>query len=216
MTVIKASDRGASIQSVAFNFADMDGEANRHLDRYRDQARTMLAEARREAETIRERAMIEGREAAETAVRAQLAVEQSQRIATLLPALTQVVGRIRDAKQAWLAHWEQSAVHVASAIAARAIRRELASRPEIPMTLIREALELAVGSDRLRIRLNPADWESLGPDVEKLAAELAPLAPAEITADPAISLGGCRVETCFGAIDQTFESQLARIEEELT
>ena len=39
---------------------------------------------------------------------------------------------------------------------------------------------------------------------------------AEITADATISRGGCRVETRFGTIDQQFESQLKRIEEELT
>ena len=35
-------------------------------------------------------------------------------------------------------------------------------------------------------------------------------------ADPEIARGGCRVETRFGTIDQQFEAQLARIEEELT
>ena len=33
---------------------------------------------------------------------------------------------------------------------------------------------------------------------------------------PSITPGGCRVETRYGAIDQQFEAQLARIEEELT
>jgi flagellar assembly protein FliH len=42
------------------------------------------------------------------------------------------------------------------------------------------------------------------------------LAGAELSGDPQISPGGCRVETQFGTIDQQFESQLKRIEEELT
>jgi len=41
------------------------------------------------------------------------------------------------------------------------------------------------------------------------------LGDTQIIPDAAISRGGCRVETRFGAIDQTFEAQLARIEEEL-
>jgi len=45
---------------------------------------------------------------------------------------------------------------------------------------------------------------------------LARLAPAEVIADQSISRGGCRVETPKGAIDQQFETQLARIAEELT
>ena len=44
---------------------------------------------------------------------------------------------------------------------------------------------------------------------------MAGLGETQIVADAAISPGGCRVETRFGAIDQTFEAQLARVEEEL-
>ena len=42
------------------------------------------------------------------------------------------------------------------------------------------------------------------------------LGDAEVVADATIERGGCRVETRFGTIDQQFESQLKRIEEELT
>jgi flagellar assembly protein FliH len=127
-----------------------------------------------------------------------------------------VIQDVQHAKQAWLAHWEKSGVHVAAAIAQRLIRRELAQKPEITLTLIREALELAVGSSELRIQMNPGDHQALRPQVETLIAELSPLGSAELVADPQIRPGGCRVETRFGVIDQQFEAQLARIEEELT
>jgi len=48
-----------------------------------------------------------------------------------------------------------------------------------------------------------------------LIDEMAALGSAEVTADAQITPGGCRVETRFGSIDQQFESQLKRIEEEL-
>jgi flagellar assembly protein FliH len=140
----------------------------------------------------------------------------AQQLETLLPALKQVVEDIRQAKQAWLTQWEKSAVHVAAAIAERIIRRELSNTPEITLTLVREALELAAGSSELRIHLNPGDHETLGARVEAILGELSGLAPAELAADPEITPGGCRVETRFGTIDQQFEAQLARIEEELT
>ncbi len=41
------------------------------------------------------------------------------------------------------------------------------------------------------------------------------LGETQIVADASVSPGGCRVETRFGSIDQTFEAQLARVEEEL-
>ena len=49
-----------------------------------------------------------------------------------------------------------------------------------------------------------------------LVQEMSGLGAVEMIADAGVSRGGCRVETRFGAIDQQFEAQLARIEEELT
>jgi flagellar assembly protein FliH len=67
----------------------------------------------------------------------------------------------------------------------------------------------------VRLHLNPADHASLGSQVQRLLMETSGLGPTEIVADAAITAGGCRVETRFGVIDQQFEVQLARIEEEL-
>jgi flagellar assembly protein FliH len=64
--------------------------------------------------------------------------------------------------------------------------------------------------------LNPTDYQTLQPQVEMLVRELAGLGQVEVSSDPAISPGGCRVETQFGVIDQQLETQLRRIEEELT
>jgi len=64
--------------------------------------------------------------------------------------------------------------------------------------------------------LNPADHRSIGTQVELLLRELSTLTEAEIVPDAEITPGGCRVETRFGIIDQQFEAQLKRIEEELT
>ena len=208
-TVIKATDRNAGIHGVAYNLTDMANEADRRLGRYRDEALSIIAKAKEEAALIRQQAREEGRQTVADEVRKQL-------LATLVPALRQAVQDIQDAKQAWLSHWEKSGVHLAAAIAERLIRRELPDRPELTLTLVREALELAAGSGRIRVHLNPADHKTLGPQVEDIAKELSGLAPAELVADERVSLGGCRVETEFGVIDQQFESQLARIEEELT
>ena len=65
------------------------------------------------------------------------------------------------------------------------------------------------------LHLHPEDHANLGQQVTRLTAEMAALGPTTVVADPAISPGGCRVETRFGSIDQQFEAQLARIEKEL-
>ena len=132
-----------------------------------------------------------------------------KQLATVLPALRQAIEDIHHAKQAWLSHWEASGVHVAAAIAKRLVRRELTRQPEVPMTLVREALELAAGSSQIRLHLHPDDHKALGGQVQMLVQEMSGLGDAEMIADAGVSRGGCRVETRFGTIDQQFEAQLA-------
>jgi flagellar assembly protein FliH len=102
------------------------------------------------------------------------------------------------------------------AIAERVVRREVAHAPEIALDLIRESLELAAGAGRIVLRLSPRDFETLGEQARSIAATMGRMLPTEVVADPAVSPGGCLLVTDLGEIDQRLESQLARIEEELT
>jgi flagellar assembly protein FliH len=219
-TIIKAADHPSAAQGVAFDFDDMAARAGRYLDTVRAEAARIIAAAHQDAAAIRKQAEQEGRKIAESAVdqmvQHRVQEQLGQQLETLLPSLRQAIQDLHHARQAWLAHWEQSAVHVAAAIAARLIRQEISQKPEITLTLVREALELAAGSPHVRVHLNPSDYRALEGQLQMLTQELATLAVPEWIADPQITPGGCRVETRFGVIDQQFEAQLARIEEELT
>jgi len=208
-TIIRATDKNRGTQCVAFNFDDMAGEADRYLGTIRQEAAKIVTAA---ADELKATAQQEGRQAGLEMAEQIVA----KKLASLMPAMQKIVEDIGHAKQAWLTHWEASAVHVAAAIASRVIRRELPKHPEVTLTLVREALELAAGSSHLEIHLNPDDHEALGAQVETIVKELSPLAEAELIADENITPGGCRIETRFGTIDQQFEAQLKRIEEELT
>ena len=222
--IIKATDRGRGIQPVAFNFNDITDKADEYLGKVRIEAAAIVTRAQEEAAEVRrqvdETAHTEGYEAGQKKGREEIEAIIDRRLAeeltTLLPALQDVIAEIGHAKQLWLSQWEESAVHVAAAIAKRIIRRELSQTPEISLAVIRETLELASGSSQLRIQLNPDDHQALGPRIASLVKELTKLGTTEILPDPDVAPGGCRVETSVGTIDNQLETQLARIEEELT
>jgi flagellar assembly protein FliH len=199
-----------------FNLEDLSVRANGYLAEVRTQAASLLVKAGREAVEIRQRAEQEGRQAAQRAAEAQIDERIGKQMGTLLPALNEAIQGIVQARQTWLAHSESTMLKVASAIASRIARREVKRQPDITLTLIREALEMAAGSTQIQLRLNPADHAALGGQVQTLVAELSRAGGAEVIADETISLGGCRVDTRSGGIDQQFEAQLARIEEELS
>jgi flagellar assembly protein FliH len=199
-----------------FNLEDLSVRASGYLAEVRAQAANLLVKAGREAIEIRQRAEQEGRQAAQRAAEAQIDERIGKQMISLLPALSEAVQGIVQARQTWLAHSETAMLKVATAIASRIARREVQRQPDITLTLIREALEMAAGSTQIQLRLHPADHAALGGQVQALVAELARAGGAEVIADEAISLGGCRVDTRSGGIDQQFEAQLARIEEELS
>jgi flagellar assembly protein FliH len=206
---------GRAVQPVAFSFADMRGQADDYLETVRQEAAKIVQQAHRDAERIRRQAEAAGRKAAEAAAERVLEDRVAKRMESIVPALDEIVRQIDDAKGEILSRWERSALSVITAIAARVIRRELAQQPEISLELIAEALRLATGADDVTLHINPADYDNMRPQIEHLSATLSRLAPSQIVADAAVSIGGCRVETKFGSIDQQVESQLRRIEEEL-
>jgi flagellar assembly protein FliH len=210
-TILRATDQNMATASVAFNFDDMADQAKKCLDQVRLDAAKIVVQAQQEAATVRTQAQAQGRQAALAEVDQMI----QRQLSTVIPALRQAILDIHQAKQAWLAQWETAGIHLAAEIARRLIRSELTRQPEIPLTLIREALQLAAGSGYVRLLLNPGDHQALQSQVQLLVQEMSGLGETQIIADASVSPGGCRVETRFGSIDQTFEAQLARVEEEL-
>jgi len=211
-TVIKAQHVGG----VAFNLEDLASNADVWLNMIRGQAAQLVLKAQEDAKAIRHKAEVDGRQAAEQAVDKKVQQKVAQQMQTVLPALQAAVARVEESRQAWLAHWEKQAVRLASRMAALVIRRELAADPQVPLPLIREALELAAGQAELRLVLSPSDRAALGSQVEDLVAQFGRLGTAQILTDDGLAPGGCRVETRFGVLDQSVPAQLARIEEELS
>lgn len=214
-TIIKASNRNALDPAEVVELGRSLGRADAEQDWLRDEAARIIVAARREAEEIRRRAADEGRREGEAAAREACLRRQDEQWAHVESAVGAAVEQLDQARAAWLGHWERASIRLAVAIAERLLRRKLPEHPDVPLTLAREALELAAGAGDVRICLNPADRDALGDRVEGLARRFAGLGAIEITADPTVGRGGCRVDTRFGAIDQRMETQLARIEEEL-
>jgi len=148
-------------------------------------------------------------------VQREAEIQLGTQLETLIPALKTMIDRLELAKQTFLQRWEQSAVKIAEAIAAKAIDRQLPEMIDVPIRLLREALELGTGSTSVLIRLNSGDYEALKPQIDLLIQEMTRSVQTEIVSDASISPGGCILETPQGTIDNRIESRLARIEEEL-
>lgn len=217
-TVIKSGKRQHATPPGATRQGDNDDLSEpqeNYLDAVRHQAVLLVRKAQTEAAAIRAQAAAAGQQVERETAERLLQKQVDKQLETLLPALQQVLQEIRQAKQSWLAQWQQQVVTLAVGIAECVVRRELQSVPQITLDLVQEALELASGNAEISVHLYPQDYKNLGPQVERLAAEICHLAPSHVIADDQVTAGGCRVETKFGTIDQQIDAQLSRIAEEL-
>ena len=219
-TIIKRESQlfasGTELRNVAFDLADMTAQADVYLQEVRAEAAKIVQQAEKEAADIRQQAELAGKQAAEAAIERILDEKVAQQMKTLTPALSSAVQQIEDSRQDWLRHWESSATRLACAIAARIVRRELTAEPEIALEWVREALQMCAGAAEITVRLHPTDHETLGNQVSQLVEVFIPTAQANIVADSSLAVGGCRIETEFGAIDQQLETQLERLQQELS
>lgn len=142
--------------------------------------------------------------------------QMSEATESILPALRSMAVQLQGVRQSLLSHWEKNILQIAAAIAYQAMGRRLPKTPELPLDLLRESLELAVGCVSVRVRMNPNDLAELRSKAESLLSEFSSVASAELTPDDQITAGGCVVETSHGVIDQRLESRLERIITELS
>lgn len=195
---------------------NMAERARQCVEQAEREAADLLADARREADRLRREAVDEGRRQGRFEAQEELRAEMSHSLAAAPSTWQHVAAGLQRAHQEWLARWEHDAVKLACAIAARLVRRELQVQPDIPVELVREALELAAGRPRLRLIVHSRDLALLNDQLRVLVGALPGSCSVELSADDAIEPGGCRVVTDLGEIDQQWSTQLARITDELT
>jgi flagellar assembly protein FliH len=175
----------------------------------------MIEKAREQVAEIEAQAKERGQQAALREAEQHANAKVDRQMQSFLPALAKTVESIQHSRHTWIQHWEQRTLGLAAAIARRVIRGELTRQPEIPVTWMREALEMATGQGRITLHLNPHDFETLGARAQVFMSQLATLGTSQVVADSEVEMGGCRVVTEFGCVDQQISSQLERIEQEL-
>lgn len=225
--VLKAESVRELGSKVAFNYEDVKSRCDNHVEQARSRATELLEQARADAEAAGRQVLAEARNSgrqqgladaeAEIERRAQERAETiiAEKLNTALPAIRTLSDSLLRERDRWLKEWESTAIRLSVAIAEKLVRRELQTRPMIVEDVLREVLELAAGTARLRVLLHPDDLALLGDQTAEIAQRLAKCSEVICVGDEAVSRGGCLLETEQGAVDGRLETQLERIASEL-
>jgi flagellar assembly protein FliH len=167
-----------------------------------DAVMDVLAEARAEADMLRESARAEG-----------FAAGRADAVAALEPALAALTQAVADvhAQQAEAAsQLERRAVELGLALAKKIIGGALEVEPERVLEAVTGALRGIVERERVIVLVNPDDLEIVREAMDNLKASLGGIEHCEVQAERRVGRGGCIVRTPVGDVDARVETKLER------
>jgi flagellar assembly protein FliH len=162
----------------------------------------VLAEARAEAEQIRQNARNEG-----------YAAGRADAIASLEPAmaaLTQAIGDVQGAQAEMSAALERRAVELGLALARKVVGSALSVQPELVIEAVTGVLRGIVERERVTVLVHPDDLDIVREAMDGLRASLGGIDHCVVEAERRVGRGGCLVRTPVGDIDATVETKLDR------
>jgi flagellar assembly protein FliH len=136
-----------------------------------------------------------------------------KRFEAALHSVQKILGEIQTYQKEYDRKHEGEMVRFLLALARRILRQEFPHAEETVAETLREAIRQAEDRKKIRIHLHPKDYEFFKAHPERLPFPLQEENPdgAKLVADPSLLRGGCLIETPFGDIDATLDSQLDQI-----
>ena len=162
----------------------------------------VLAEARAEAERIRQAALDEG-----------YAAGRAEALVALQPALSalaEATEQVRAQQSAAAVELERRAVELGLALAQKVLAGALSVEPERVLDSVQGALRGIVERERIIVLVNPDDLEIVTGAIEELKATLGGIDHCVVEAERRVARGGCIVRTPVGDVDARVETKLER------
>jgi flagellar assembly protein FliH len=123
----------------------------------------------------------------------------------MLRRLAQTIEELGELRNEMIHRTERQAVQLVLAIAERIVQRELTLDRSLLLGMARVALDRLGEYGSATIRLNPDDYQAIGakPSIDGAAVE--------VLSDSSVPRGGCHVQSDFGFMDVSPESQFREL-----
>lgn len=226
--ILKADSMRQAGQQVVFDFQDFNHHCNVQLQKAQDDANQLLGDAQKRAASIEKQAQEKGYQAGYSEGLKNAKLEIQERASALAKEAIDngLTNRIRivetlaesisEAKLKWLAHWERISIELCVSIAEKIVHAEIAQKPQIRAEMIRSLLEVVSAEERVVVRVHPEDADYFQ-NVKKDNSNPSPFHQiADYRPDPNLNPGDCVVEMEFGVLDGRIDTQLRRIQTELS
>jgi flagellar biosynthesis/type III secretory pathway protein FliH len=224
MAVIRRADAATlAREAIVLDLAEIGQQAERMLSRAREEAASIVAEARAERQRLIQTASKEGfdkghaegfakgRQEGAVKGEGEARVEAAARIEALSAQWTDGLRAFESARDDMLVQARTDVLALALALGRKVVKRVV----EVDRTVVAAQMEAAVArvthASRLTIAVHPEDLEIAAAEAPRMLERIGKGAHASVTADAALSRGSCVVRTARGRIDAEIGLQLDRI-----
>ena len=129
--------------------------------------------------------------------------------------LHEMVTGFAEQREELLMQMRPAVVRLVIGMARRIVGRELETDRDAIRRVIDEALGELGRSGRIVVRVSPPDAEVLREAIDRNRWAPPSMVELEIVADPAVTNGGCVLESDYGRVDATVETQLDELAQTL-
>lgn len=129
--------------------------------------------------------------------------------------INKVLNELSRLKKQIPRQYEKQVLDLIFVVAKKIIRKEIALDNSTIGKIVLDAFMLASEKNKVILRLNPEDVDYIEKFQTQLFGEHRDLKSVSITSDPSITRGGCFLETSYGDIDATVETQLEKVYRDL-
>jgi flagellar assembly protein FliH len=182
----------------------MEAGAHATLERVERQAQALMEAARHKASALMEAGHREGL----VQGRAEAIAEAQNGLRDLTQSVSTAAERLRALETECRKQADGMVVRLALAVAERILQAEIARDPNTILTIVQGALALLPAPGEVAIRIHPEAVALLQAHRDALQDVTPAGETLRIVGDPAVSAGGCVVETPHSMVDATFPAQL--------
>ena len=203
-----------------FNLSDLADQGRQQIEATRAEIRTLLDEAHRQAEQIRQeadrRGYEEGLQRAAVDADEKLKKQAEARAKQQLTLVRSATEQLHRRHSEWMQQYADSLRGVALAAAERLARSRLEREPELMLRWIDEALRSTRTASRLSVAVHPEVLAELGPALDELLASSDLPEQTHVEPDATLKRTEVVVRQSGGEIRAGLEAQLGRLEEILS
>ena len=127
--------------------------------------------------------------------------------------IDQLLSEVQQRLQTVTPELEQSLFRFVVGVAEHIIRKEVHTKSEIILSVIKDSVKKIIGVEKVKVRINPAEMKYVRGKKTTIQSVSDSLREITFDADDSVEPGGCIIESDIGNVDARISTQLEQVKD---